>query len=252
MPNQTAKSAFETFTGSLEERGSALAKLEKQRVTSLEKANTKDVVFNGLAYQLGQLIHELTLESDSGRITSERLQATSMNRVASQRRSEALQLYRNFDAIQEWLKGRVVKKRKQKIAFTSLTAMLKAFKVETQPKVEQTDDKSSATPSTKVDEKPNVGTKDQPKVDTQDAKASDAQPEVETNEPKKVHKLKMPRTSKDVAQLVTDLIIKLQLDENEVLEEIFNNIETSFPKGNSTVSMVKYPSSKTGTDDIPF
>ena len=221
MPNQTAKSAFETFTGSLEERGSALAKLEKQRVTSLEKANTKDVVFNGLAYQLGQLIHELTLESDSGRITSERLQATSMNRVASQRRSEALQLYRNFDAIQEWLKGRVVKKRKQKIAFTSLTAMLKAFKVETQPKVEQTDDKSSATPSTKVDEKPNVGTKDQPKVEPTETKKSQTV-------------VKMPRTSKDVAQLVTDLIIKLKLDENEVLEEIFNNIETSFPKGNKT------------------
>ena len=162
MSNQTAK-AFETFTGSLEERGSALAKLEKQRVTSLEKANTKDVVFNGLAYQLGQLIHELTLESDSGRISSDRLQATSMNRVASQRRSEALQLYRNFDAIQEWLKGRVVKKRKQKIAFTSLTAMLKAFKFETQPKVEKTDDKSSG--------KPNVGTT-QPKAETQDAKAS--------------------------------------------------------------------------------
>ena len=219
MSNQTAK-AFETFTGSLEERGSALAKLEKQRVTSLEKANTKDVVFNGLAYQLGQLIHELTLESDSGRITSERLQATSMNKVASQRRSEALQLYRNFDAIQEWLKGRVVTKRKQKIAFTSLTAMLKAFKAETQPKVEKTDTKVSDTPSTKVDEKPNVGT---------------TQPKVEPTETKKSQTVvKMPRTSKDVAQLVTDLIIKLKLDENEVLEEIFNNIETSFPKGNKT------------------
>ena len=220
MPNQTAK-AFETFTGSLEERGSALAKLEKQRVTNYEKANTKDVAFNGLAYQLGKLIHELTLESDSGRITSERLQATSMNRVASQRRSEALQLYRNFEAIQEWLKGRVVKKRKQKIAFTSLTAMLKAFKFETQPKVEKTDDKSSDTPSTKVDEKPNVGTTDQPKVEPTETKKSQTV-------------VKMPRTSKDVAQLVTDLIIKLKLDENEVLEEIFNNIETSFPKGNKT------------------
>ena len=231
MPNQTAKSAFETFTGSLEERGSALAKLEKQRVTSLEKANTKDVVFNGLAYQLGQLIHELTLESDSGRITSERLQATSMNRVASQRRSEALQLYRNFDAIQEWLKGRVVKKRKQKIAFTSLTAMLKAFKVETQPKVEQTDDKSSATPSTKVDEKPNVGTKDQPKVDTQDAKASDAQPKVE--------KVRVPQNSKEFADYVHKLVIKLGFDEHEVLEAIFDRFEP-------------VSTSKTGTDDIPF
>ena len=169
-------SAFETFTGTLEERGSNLAKLEKARVTSLEKAHGKDTVFEGLAYKLGELLHELTLESKTGRISSERLKATSMNRVASQRRSEALQLYRNFDAIQEWLKGRVVKKRKQKIAFTSLTAMLKAFKVETQPKVEQTDTKVSATPSTKVDEKPNVGTTDQPKVETNDAKASDTQP----------------------------------------------------------------------------
>ena len=53
MTNQNP-TAFENFTGTLEERGSALAKLEKQRVTSLEKANTKDVVFNGLAYQLGK------------------------------------------------------------------------------------------------------------------------------------------------------------------------------------------------------
>ena len=229
MSNQTAK-AFETFSGTLEERGFTLAKLEKDRVTSLEKANEKDVVFNGLAYQLGKLIHELTLESDSGRITSDRLQATSMNKVASQRRSEALQLYRNFDAIQEWLKGRVVKKRKQQIAFTSLTAMLKAFKFETQPKVEKTDDKSSDTPSTKVDEKPNVGTT-QPKVEPTDTKVSDTKP-TETKKSQTV--VKMPRTSKDVAQLVTDLIVKLKLDENEVLEEIFNNIETSFPKGNKT------------------
>ena len=212
MPNQTA-TAFETFTGTLEERGSTLAKLEKDRVISLEKANTKDVVFNGLAYQLGQLIHELTLESDSGRITSDRLQATSMNKVASQRRSEALQLYRNFDAIQEWLKGRVVKKRKQKIAFTSLTAMLKAFKFETQPKVEKTDDKSS--------DKPNVGTT-QPKAETQDAKASDTQPKVE--------KVRVPQNSKEFADYVHKLTIKFGFDKDEVLEAIFDSFENKTAK----------------------
>ena len=228
MSNQTAK-AFETFSGTLEERGHTLAKLEKDRVTSLEKANTKDVVFNGLAYQLGQLIHELTLESDSGRITSERLQATSMNKVASQRRSEALQLYRNFDAIQEWLKGRVVKKRKQKIAFTSLTAMLKAFKFETQPKVEKTDDKSSDTPSTKVDEKPNVGTT-QPKVEPTDTKVSDTKPTE-----LKVQKVKVPQNSKEFAKYVFETTIKLGFDTDEVLEHIFNMFDEA-------------SSSKTGTN----
>ena len=228
MSNQTAK-AFETFTGSLEERGYALAKLEKQRVTSLEKANSKDVVFNGLAYKLGELLHELTLESDSGRITSERLQATSMNRVASQRRSEALQLYRNFDAIQEWLKGRVVTKRKQKIAFTSLTAMLKAFKFETQPKVEKTDDKSSDTPSTKVDEKPNVGTT-QPKVEPTDTKVSDTKPTE-----LKVQKVKVPQNSKEFAKYVFETTIKLGFDKDEVLEHIFNMFDEA-------------SSSKTGTN----
>ena len=218
MTNQNP-TAFETFTGTLEERGSALAKLEKQRVTSIEKANTKDVAFNGLAYQLGKLIHELTLESDSGRITSERLQATSMNKVASQRRSEALQLYRNFDAIQEWLKGRVVKKRKQQIAFTSLTAMLKAFKFETQPKVEKTDDKSSDIPSTKVDEKPNVGTT-QPKVEPTDTKLSDTQPTE-----LKVQKVKVPQNSKEFADYVHKLTIKLGFDKDEVLEAIFDSFE---------------------------
>ena len=228
MPNQTAK-AFETFSGTLEERGYTLAKLEKDRVTSLEKANDKDVVFNGLAYKLGELLHELTLESDSGRITSERLQATSMNRVASQRRSEALQLYRNFDAIQEWLKGRVVKKRKQQIAFTSLTAMLKAFKFETQPKVEKTDDKSSDTPSTKVDEKPNVGTT-QPKVEPTDTKVSDTKPTE-----LKVQKVKVPQNSKEFAKYVFETTIKLGFDKDEVLEHIFNMFDEA-------------SSSKTGTN----
>ena len=228
MSNQTAK-AFETFSGTVEERGYTLAKLEKDRVTSLEKANTKDTVFNGLAYQLGKLIHELTLESDSGRITSERLQATSMNKVASQRRSEALQLYRNFDAIQEWLKGRVVTKRKQKIAFTSLTAMLKAFKFETQPKVEKTDDKSSDTPSTKVDEKPNVGTT-QPKVEPTDTKVSDTKPTE-----LKVQKVKVPQNSKEFAKYVFETTIKLGFDKDEVLEHIFNMFDEA-------------SSSKTGTN----
>ena len=216
MANSATKkaSAFETFTGTLEERGSNLAKLEKARVTSLEKAHGKDTVFGGLAYKLGELLHELTLESKTGRISSERLKATSMNRVASQRRSEALQLYRNFDAIQEWLKGRVVKKRKQKIAFTSLTAMLKAFKVETQPKVEQTDTKVSEDTSTKVDEKPNVGT---------------------TDEPKKVQKVKVPQNSKEFAEYVYETTIKLGFDKNEVLEHIFNMFDDA-------------SSSKTGTD----
>jgi len=228
MSNQTAK-AFETFSGTVEERGHTLAKLEKDRVTSLEKANTKDTVFNGLAYQLGKLIHELTLESDSGRITSDRLQATSMNKVASQRRSEALQLYRNFDAIQEWLKGRVVKKRKQQIAFTSLTAMLKAFKFETQPKVEKTDDKSSDTPSTKVDDNPNVGTT-QPKAEPTDTKVSDTQPTE-----LKVQKVKVPQNSKEFAKYVFETTIKLGFDTDEVLEHIFNMFDEA-------------SSSKTGTD----
>ena len=224
MPNQTTKSAFEPFNGTLEQRGSALAKLEKDRVNSLLKANEKDVVFNGLAYQLGQLIHELTLESDSGRITSDRLQATSMNKVASQRRSEALQLYRNFDAIQEWLKGRVVKKRKQKIAFTSLTALKKAFIEETQPKVDKTDTKVSATPSTKVDEKPNVGTT-QPKVEPTDTKVSDTQPTE-----LKVQKVKVPQNSKEFADYVHKLTIKFGFDKDEVLEAIFDSFENKTAK----------------------
>ena len=212
MPNQTT-TAFETFSGTLEERGSALAKLEKQRVTSIEKANTKDVAFNGLAYQLGKLIHELTLESDSGRISSDRLQATSMNRVASQRRSEALQYYRLYPLIMDWKSKRVLNKRKQKIAFTSLTAMLKAFKFETQPKVEKTDDKSS--------DKPNVGTT-QPKAETQDAKASDTQPKVE--------KVRVPQNSKEFADYVHKLTIKFGFDKDEVLEAIFDSFENKTAK----------------------
>ncbi len=213
MPNQTT-TAFETFNGTLEERGSRLAKLEKTRVTSLEKAHRLDIQAKGLAYQLGQLIHELTQESENGRISSERLQATSMNRVASQRRSEALQYYRLYPKINLWLNGRIATKKKQAIAFTSITAMLKAFKFETQPKVDKTDDKSSDTPSTKVDEKPNVGT---------------------TDEPKKVQKVKVPQNSLEFAEYVYKLSIKLGFDKDEVLEHIFNMFDDA-------------SSSKTGTD----
>lgn len=213
MPNQTT-TAFETFNGTLEERGSRLAKLEKTRVTSLEKAHELDIQAKGLAYQLGQLIHELTQESENGRISSERLQATSMNKVASQRRSEALQYYRLYPKINLWLNSRIATKRKQKIAFTSITAMLKAFKFETQPKVDKTDDKSSAKPSTKVDEKPNVGT---------------------TDEPKKVQKVKVPQNSLEFAEYVYKLSIKLGFDKDEVLEHIFNMFDDA-------------SSSKTGTD----
>ena len=221
MPNQTAK-AFETFNGTLEERGSRLAKLEKKRVTSLEKAHALDTESMGLAYQLGQLIHELTQESENGRISSQRLSETSMNRVASQRRSEALQYYRLYPLIMDWKSKRVLNKRKQKIAFTSLTAMLKAFKAETQPKVDKTDDKSSATPSTKVDEKPNVGTTDQPKVETKDAKASDTQPKVE--------KVRVPQNSKEFADYVHKLTIKFGFDKDEVLEAIFDSFENKTAK----------------------
>lgn len=223
MSNQTAK-AFETFNGTLEERGSRLAKLEKDRIKSLEKAHELDTEGMGLAYQLGQLIHELTQESENGRISSQRLSETSMNRVASQRRSEALQYYRLYPSIMDWKSKRVLKKRKQKIAFTSLTAMLKAFKAETQPKVDKTDTKVSATPSTKVDEKPNVGT---------------TQPKVEPTE-LKVQKVKVPQNSKEFAEYVYETTIKLGFDKNEVLEHIFN----MFDEQTST--------SKTGTDDIPF
>ena len=219
MSNQT-QTAFEPFTGSPEEIGATLWKREKARLNSLEKANNEDLVFDGLAYRLGKLIHQGTLESSNGRCSSEFLTKTKLRLVDSRRRSETLWFYRNYKEVDVWRTSRVLKKRKQKIAFTSLTALKKAFIDETQPKVEKTDTKVSATPSTKVDEKPNVGT---------------TQPKVEPTETKKSQTVvKMPRTSKDVAQLVTDLIIKLKLDENEVLEEIFNNIETSFPKGNKT------------------
>ena len=219
MPNQTSETFAISWDATLEKRGADLAKLEQNRVRKLEALASKDATEG--AKELGDFLEELALISDqNGRISSDILKATKMNLVASQRRAEARYLSRNYDKIIAWKDNRVVTKRKQKIAFTSLTAMLKAFKAETQPKVEKTDTKVSDTPSTKVDEKPNVGT---------------TQPKVEPTETKKSQTVvKMPRTSKDVAQLVTDLIIKLKLDENEVLEELFNNIETSLPKGNKT------------------
>jgi len=221
MSNQT-QTAFEPFTGSPEEIGATLWKREKARLDSLEKFNTEDLVFDGLAYRLGKLIHQGTLESSNGRTSSEFLDKTKLRLVDSRRRSETLWFYRNYKEVDVWRTSRVLKKRKQKIAFTSLTALKKAFIDENQPKVDKTDDKSSG--------KPNVGTT-QPKVEPTDTKVSDTKP-TETKKSQTV--VKMPRTSKDVAQLVTDLIVKLKLDENEVLEEIFNNIETSFPKGNKT------------------
>ena len=223
MPNQTSSTFAISWDATLEKRGSDLAKLEQKRLRNLEALASEDITKG--AKDLGDFLEELALISDQhGRISSDILKATKMNLVASQRRAEARYLSRNYDVIIGWKDNRVVKKRKQKIAFTSLTAMLKAFKDETQPKVDKTDDKSSDTPSTKVDEKPNVGT-DQPKV--------------ETTEPK-VQKMKMPKTSQDVADLVLELTNKLKLDSEEVATAIFDTL------------LSETPSSKTGTDNIPF
>ena len=185
MPNQTSETFAISWDATLEKRGADLAKLEQNRVRKLEALASKDATEG--AKELGDFLEELALISDqNGRISSDILKATKMNLVASQRRAEARYLSRNYDKIIAWKDNRVVTKRKQKIAFTSLTAMLKAFKFETQPKVEKTDDKSSDTPSTKVDEKPNVGT---------------TQPKVEPTE-LKVQKVKVPQNSKEFAKYV--------------------------------------------------
>jgi len=220
MPNQTSETFAISWDATLEKRGADLAKLEQNRVRNLEALASKDATEG--AKELGDFLEELALISDqNGRISSDILKATKMNLVASQRRAEARYLSRNYDKIIAWKDNRVVTKRKQKIAFTSLTAMLKAFKAETQPKVDKTDTKVSATPSTKVDEKPNVGTT-QPKAETQDAKASDTQPKVE--------KVRVPQNSKEFADYVHKLVIKFGFDKDEVLEAIFDSFENKTAK----------------------
>ena len=212
MPNQTSETFAISWDATLEKRGADLAKLEQNRVRNLEALASKDATEG--AKELGDFLEELALISDqNGRISSDILKATKMNLVASQRRAEARYLSRNYDKIIAWKDNRVVTKRKQKIAFTSLTAMLKAFKAETQPKVDKTDDKSSG--------KPNVGTT-QPKAETQDAKASDAQPKVE--------KVRVPQNSKEFADYVHKLTIKLGFDKDEVLEAIFDSFENKVAK----------------------
>ena len=228
MPNQTSETFAISWDATLEKRGADLAKLEQNRVRKLEALASKDATEG--AKELGDFLEELALISDqNGRISSDILKATKMNLVASQRRAEARYLSRNYDKIIAWKDNRVVTKRKQKIAFTSLTAMLKAFKFETQPKVEKTDDKSSDTPSTKVDEKPNVGTT-QPKVEPTDTKVSDTKPTE-----LKVQKVKVPQNSKEFAKYVFETTIKLGFDTDEVLEHIFNMFDEA-------------SSSKTGTN----
>ena len=228
MPNQTSETFAISWDATLEKRGADLAKLEQNRVRKLEALASKDATEG--AKELGDFLEELALISDqNGRISSDILKATKMNLVASQRRAEARYLSRNYDKIIAWKDNRVVTKRKQKIAFTSLTAMLKAFKFETQPKVEKTDDKSSDTPSTKVDEKPNVGTT-QPKVEPTDTKVSDTKPTE-----LKVQKVKVPQNSKEFAKYVFETTIKLGFDKDEVLEHIFNMFDEA-------------SSSKTGTN----
>ena len=228
MPNQTSETFAISWDATLEKRGADLAKLEQNRVRKLEALASKDATEG--AKELGDFLEELALISDqNGRISSDILKATKMNLVASQRRAEARYLSRNYDKIIAWKDNRVVTKRKHKIAFTSLTAMLKAFKAETQPKVEKTDTKVSDTPSTKVDEKPNVGTT-QPKAEPTDTKVSDTQPTE-----LKVQKVKVPQNSKEFAKYVFETTIKLGFDKDEVLEHIFNMFDEA-------------SSSKTGTN----
>ena len=71
------------------------------------------------------------------------------------------------------------------------------------------DDKSSEDTSTKVDDNPNVGTDEQPK---------------------KVEKVKVPQNSKEFADYVHKLTIKLGFDKDEVLEAIFDSFENKTAK----------------------
>ena len=199
--------AFQKYSGTFEARGAVIASETAQFLLEHAKLHKIDTQSGGLAYQTGKLIDELCLESKYGRISNQRLEDCSLNKLTSQRRSECLWFYKNHDQITPWLENRVLTNGKQSLGFTSLSAMKRAF----------------------VEEVGDFSTRKKPKASKKKSTTSQSQPKVEVNpdnvgnevtSAKKLKVIKVPTNPKGLAQYTAELASRKQLNLEEVIMQL--------------------------------
>ena len=199
--------AFQKYSGTFEARGAVIASETAKFLLEHSKLHKTDTQSGGLAYQTGKLIDELCLESKYGRISNQRLEECSLNKLTSQRRSECLWFYRNHDQITAWLENRVLTSGKQSLGFTSLSAMKRAF----------------------VEEVGDFSTRKKPKASKKKSKTSQSQPKVEVNpdnvgnevtSSKKSKVINVPSNPKGLAQYTAEIASRKQFNLEEVILQL--------------------------------
>ena len=199
--------AFQKYSGTFEARGAVIASETTKFLLEHSKLHKTDTQSGGLAYQTGKLIDELCLESKYGRISNQRLEECSLNKLTSQRRSECLWFYRNHDQITAWLENRVLTSGKQSLGFTSLSAMKRAF----------------------VEEVGDFSTRKKPKASKKKSKTSQSQPKVEVNpdnvgnevtSSKKSKVINVPSNPKGLAQYTAEIASRKQFNLEEVILQL--------------------------------
>lgn len=209
--------AFQKYSGTFEARGAVIASETAKFLLEHSKLHKTDTQSGGLAYQTGKLIDELCLESKYGRISNQRLEDCSLNKLTSQRRSECLWFYRNHDQITAWLENRVLTSGKQSLGFTSLSAMKRAF----------------------VEEVGDFSTRKKPKASKKKSKTSQSQPKVEVNPDnvgnevtsvKKSKVINVPSNPKGLAEYTAEIASRKQFNLEEVILQLIELHHASLEK----------------------
>ena len=189
---EITKGLWINYKDTLDAQGKALTKIHNNHVERLERGHRSNTRFNGLAWNIGRVYHELKKESDSERVPSGRLNdvfGTMKNR--SQTLSECLWLFTNGQTsdsgIYAWLDERKKNLKKgEKPAFTNIGSMKKAY-------IKFMNELEMGDAPTQEDQ------------DAPEAEATEANPDVGANEDGvKVKAYSIPQNERDMVAFIAE------------------------------------------------
>ena len=189
---EITKGLWINYKDTLDAQGKALTKIHNNHVERLERGHRSNTRFNGLAWNIGRVYHELKNESDSERVPSGRLNdvfGTMKNR--SQTLSECLWLFTNGQTsdsgIYAWLDERKKNLKKgEKPAFTNIGSMKKAY-------IKFMNELEMGDAPTQEDQ------------DAPETEATDANPDVGANEDGvKVKAYSIPQNERDMVAFIAE------------------------------------------------
>tara|TARA_B100000282_G_C31669723_1_gene461580 strand:- start:367 stop:1053 length:687 start_codon:yes stop_codon:yes gene_type:complete len=189
---EITKGLWINYKDTLDAQGKALTKIHNNHVERLERGHRSNTRFNGLAWNIGRVYHELKNESDSERVPSGRLNevfGTMKNR--SQTLSECLWLFTNGQTsdsgIYAWLDERKKNLKKgEKPAFTNIGSMKKAY-------IKFMNELEMGDAPTQEDQ------------DAPEAEATEANPDVGANEDGvKVKAYSIPQNERDMVAFIAE------------------------------------------------